>query len=288
MGPIYKSSLPGCNINSSSFLKNDLINQKFFAINTIVFDIDGTILTSKNQIQSGLKENLEILSSKGINILLASARPLTSILNIGKNLGISLPVIGLNGSIIADYNKIIFRQSFDTLKIIETINNYEGISINYYSDYDWYVDKIDDNIVKESELVWMEPKIPIKKIKKAQKILLIGERNVLEKIRKDLLSLNEIEVHFSKINYLEINPKGVNKLNSIKNCLSFMNLSDSSVMAIGDGENDIPMLREFNLGIAMGNSPEIVQNSADLIIKSNDENGLVEFIEFFNKSRGFF
>ena len=44
-------------------------------------------------------------------------------------------------------------------------------------------------------------------------------------------------------------------------------------IAIGDGENDISMLRWAGLGIAMANAPENVKAAADVIAPACDEDG---------------
>ena len=50
-------------------------------------------------------------------------------------------------------------------------------------------------------------------------------------------------------------------------------------MAFGDGENDISMLKAAGAGVAMGNASEIVKQAADLVTKTNDEDGVAYIIE---------
>lgn len=67
-----------------------------------------------------------------------------------------------------------------------------------------------------------------------------------------------------------------------------MRINKSEVMAIGDGENDIEMLRDVGIGVAMGNADETVKNAADLVTLDVDHDGvyfalkeLKETVKFF-------
>ena len=54
-------------------------------------------------------------------------------------------------------------------------------------------------------------------------------------------------------------------------------------MAIGDNVNDIQMIENSKIGVAMDNSWDEIKLRADYITKSNDEDGVVEAIEKFCK-----
>ncbi len=60
-----------------------------------------------------------------------------------------------------------------------------------------------------------------------------------------------------------------------------MGISMDNVMAIGDSENDIDMLRAAGIGVAMGNAGDDVKAEADYIVASNDDDGVVEALERF-------
>src|SRR5258708_20244316 len=61
-------------------------------------------------------------------------------------------------------------------------------------------------------------------------------------------------VTFSKRNYLEILPVGVNKAKAVAALSKFLSVDLSEVAAIGDGLNDLEMLSEAGFAIAMGNA----------------------------------
>ncbi|PKA63402.1 hypothetical protein AXF42_Ash005297 [Apostasia shenzhenica] len=77
---------------------------------------------------------------------------------------------------------------------------------------------------------------------------------------------------------LEIVPLGTSKGSGIRLLLDHLGVSENEVMAIGDGENDIEMLKLASLGVALANGSDKVKAVADVIGLSNDEDGVAEVI----------
>jgi Cof subfamily protein (haloacid dehalogenase superfamily) len=70
----------------------------------------------------------------------------------------------------------------------------------------------------------------------------------------------------------------VNKAAAVAFVMEQMGGRREEVVAVGDGPNDIEMLRWSGLGAAMGNAPERVKQAADITIRSNAEDGLAGFL----------
>ncbi|MFU0825856.1 MAG: hypothetical protein ACFWTK_12930 [Clostridium sp.] len=75
--------------------------------------------------------------------------------------------------------------------------------------------------------------------------------------------------------------KGISKGNAVKILAEFYGLKREEVICIGDGENDLSMIKYAGLGIAMGNAPDYVKKEADYITETNDEDGVAKAIEKF-------
>jgi hydroxymethylpyrimidine pyrophosphatase-like HAD family hydrolase len=71
----------------------------------------------------------------------------------------------------------------------------------------------------------------------------------------------------------------VSKWLAIKSLLREYRISPNKAVAIGDGPNDIEMLRYVGSGVAMGNDSEKVKAVADFITGHHENDGLSEFIE---------
>ncbi len=80
---------------------------------------------------------------------------------------------------------------------------------------------------------------------------------------------------------LEFMPKGVTKAYGISLLAKDLGLKQEEIMAIGDEENDLPMIQYAGLGVAMENAVPFVKEAADFVTASNEENGVAKVIQKF-------
>ena len=74
-------------------------------------------------------------------------------------------------------------------------------------------------------------------------------------------------------------PAGVTKAFALERLAQKLNIKVEEIMALGDANNDLEMLKFAGLGIAMGNASDYVKSLADNVTDSNDENGVAKAIE---------
>ena len=79
--------------------------------------------------------------------------------------------------------------------------------------------------------------------------------------------------------YLEIIPREINKGDGLKQICRALQIDISETIAFGDSENDIPMLRAAGIGVAMGNAVRAVQETADDVTLSNNEDGIAYYLK---------
>ena len=107
------------------------------------------------------------------------------------------------------------------------------------------------------------------------KILLLGLPVTVRRAGKKLLADPPcpVDCFTSSPEALEIVPPGVNKATGLARVAELLGIPREETIAIGDGENDISMLRWAGLGIAMANAPDNVKAAADVIAPACDEDG---------------
>jgi hypothetical protein len=78
----------------------------------------------------------------------------------------------------------------------------------------------------------------------------------------------------------EIAPFGVSKWSGVQWIARGLDIPDAAICAVGDDVNDLPMLRGAGLGVAMGNAPAHVQAEANRVTSRQDQDGLVQVVEW--------
>ena len=89
----------------------------------------------------------------------------------------------------------------------------------------------------------------------------------------------ELEIATSLPNNLEATSAGVTKGTGLKNLCTYLGIDTNSVLAFGDNGNDIAMLKEAGIGVAMGNSEDYVKEAADRVTLDNEHAGVGYMIE---------
>lgn len=80
---------------------------------------------------------------------------------------------------------------------------------------------------------------------------------------------------------LELVPLGTDKWVGAQTLLEHLDLPEDAMMAIGDGSNDLQLVANAGLGVAMGNAVQAVKDAADVVVAGHDDDGVAEALERF-------
>ena len=115
------------------------------------------------------------------------------------------------------------------------------------------------------------------------KILLLGHAPEILAAQEEARSrfAKTANCFLSSPEVLELVPPGVDKGSGLARLSELLGVPREEIVALGDGENDIPMLRWAGLGVAMGNAPDSVKAAADLVAPPCTEDGAAWVMERF-------
>ena len=256
----------------------------------VAIDMDGTLLTNGKQITIEAKSDLINAYNKGIIICICTGRGFPAIKKFVDELDINIPLILYNGSRVRmskDSSLLLNRtiESNVAMEVYKIINDNDGTCCfwkndqcyfnkeNEYTEYYRKLTTINLNIINtiDNDL-----------FSDINKFIWFGSVEMLEKVQTKLLvEVLGINYFKSHTNLLEIVPLGVSKGNILK-CLSeSLGIHQEEVIAIGDDDNDISMIKFAGLGVAMGNAKDSVKKVADYITLTNEENGVGKVINKF-------
>ena len=282
----------------------------------VTVDLDGTLLNSYGEVTENTKEKIKKTQEKGVEIMIASGRPIDSIKTIAEEINSKKYFIAGNGAIIYDIQKekIIYEKYIPRQKIIEIAKICEenNISYNIYTEKNIITQDLKYNVLyyyKENlkkdankitsiikvdsilEYVKNEPNI------KCIKITVCDEnQTIFKSIVRRLRAIENIDVmdvsHMSRkvfkqgtedieigYFYTEISSTQVNKWQAIKYLLPILQIKPEEVIGIGDNINDKEMIENAGLGVCMGQSTPVIKEISDEITDSNTEEGVANVLE---------
>ncbi len=257
-------------------------------IKMIATDLDGTFLTSDRAISESHKRAYTLAREEGIIFCLASGRAINTMWPFARQLGGDIPIVSANGAFVVDHSGGVVFQATLRDQIVDLLLDYaeaRGIHVNVYeeehiycSTQDWQYDLYQArvgfdavNFVGFGRLRGLSP----------TKLLFIDHPEAILAHRHTLQSILEpfgIPIVISEPDYLEFLPPGVNKGMGLASLAKHLGIEAHEVAAIGDWSNDLEMIRWAGLGAAVSNAAEDVKAAANLIVPSNDEGGVLTFV----------
>lgn len=263
----------------------------------IALDMDDTLLTSEKVISAKNQEIIKKALAKGIKIVLCSGRTHNAVVDYAKTLGITGPdqyMITNGGAIIENMEgKIVYQQTLDNAAYREIVKYFEDNDFHYNmvdnrgktytGNHDW-IDKytITQAFENQNGLYIRRPD-QMPDDFEVVKAIINGEPEYLDKITPMVNQRFDKEYFVVRTGegFLEIFPKHVNKGVAVQHLADYLKLDLSQVMAMGDRDNDLPMLKIAGKGVAMGNAVDDLKAVSDYVTADNNHDGVGLAIEKF-------
>lgn len=253
--------------------------------------MDGTLLDSNGLITNNTISAIRKLVDSGVLFTISTGRPIQGVEKYSTLLHLRGPIITYNGAMIVDAetHKTLFERGLlrdDARKIFELGLQY-NTTMCIWAGNKLYGNKLNSRIHEYKKLSGVEPI----KINNIEEVLDIGITKILwyddvDKINRILSELSDdifIEVTYctSKPTFLEFFNSKVSKSEAMRQIGKLFNIEREEMIAIGDGLNDLSMIKYAGLGIAMSNASSEVKNNAQYITESNDNEGVLKAINTF-------
>ena len=262
-------------------------------IKMVVTDIDGTIADKDANISQSVRNSIDSLSKKGVKVVLATGRMFRATYPVLLDLNLDTPIISYQGGFVKEYfneQKVLYAKYTDKTLAHETIDYFrsKNIHINIYVNDTLFVESDDDYIKKyiENRNIVYTVVNDLKKVdmtglhkvlgidKDTQKII-NATKELQEKYKNDLYIIRSTPY------FCEVSNPEASKAAALRFLREYWGFKKEEVLAIGDQDNDIDMIKEAGIGVAMGNGTSALKDCADFITKSVDEDGFSFAMEKF-------
>ena len=253
-------------------------------IKAIFFDIDGTLVSFKtHRVPASTLNALRLLRDRGIKLFIATGRHKKTITDLDEFDFDGY--ITLNGGICMVDNETIYKHSIpneDINALIDYIENVEPIPCVFVQENQLsmnYKDEATEEIF--SLLNYPDPPLrPLREIEgKTVFQILAFFRQEQEKHIMPVIPHCET-TRWNPL-FTDVVPSGSSKWVGIMKTLEQFQIDPEETMAFGDGGNDIQMLKNAGIGVAMGNSEKDVKQYADYVTDSVDDDGIWNALKHF-------
>jgi Cof subfamily protein (haloacid dehalogenase superfamily) len=259
----------------------------------LVLDMDDTLLTDDHRISDKNKAALRKAQDLGVYVVLASGRPTPAMTTYAEELELARYdsyILAYNGAVImrTKDESILFEQSLTK----EEIHRLYDFSVAHKVHIITY---INGKIVSETDSPYIDVErkitgMPFEKVSNfkaaingpAIKCILLEEPNYLKAVEAILKKeMPDKSVATSKPYFLEVTHHGIDKAESLKRLAAKLNIKQEEIIAVGNAGNDLSMVEYAGLGIWVDNVNPELRDKADVIVASNNNDGVAEVVERF-------
>lgn len=266
-------------------------------IKLAVFDLDGTLLNSKDSLEKDTILALRALYHRGVRIMLCTGRVPSMVEAYLFEIGIEGICACANGAYIVDnHGSLIYQKPIpsDMLLSIVELFAQRRLTFSLMAKRDIYtygtVSRRWDRFERYEELArnynlpfprlleysqWEENgslpiyKIPVMELEKGE-------------LKEELKLLNQfsdcIAVTRSGPKIIDITAVDVSKGTAVRTVAGHLGIQKDEICCMGDYDNDVWMFKEAGISIAMGNAPDRVKSAADYVTEDHNKDGAAEAI----------
>ena len=262
----------------------------------VALDLDDTLLLDDQTLEPEARDLILQLQDRGIEFIIATGRTYSAAIGYVRELEISTPVVCHNGAYVRQPGGDVVSHDPIPLELARKILRYceeQGLEICVYIEDSLYFrrrnrlthsyestsgiqGRATENFLSEEIESPPSKMLILEDDERRQKYYLEELKEFYQK---------RLNITTSKPEFIEIISGGVDKSRALQEIAAGMGIEFEDVLAVGNGFNDLGMLKWAGLGIAVDNAPAGVREGADRITASNEKAGVARVLKriFFDE-----
>jgi hypothetical protein len=258
-------------------------------VSLVLSDVDGTLVTRDKRLTPRVIAAAQALAARGVSFALASSRPPFGLASVVDALGIDGSFAAFNGGLIANTRgERVAAHWIDPQIARRAIALFDewNLEIWAFTAEAWLCrDAQGEYVAHEKHTVGRGPTVVsdyeghIAELGKIVAVSSNSDRLGACEAAAQALFGAKAQAARSQSYYLDVTHPKANKAQALTEMAGRLGVPLSECVAIGDGANDLGMLREAAYGIAMGNGVPALREAADFVSTTNEEDGFAVAID---------
>jgi len=271
-------------------------------IQLLAVDVDGTLVTTEGEISAPTREALHCLHDAGVAIAIATGRRYRMAQGAIDALGLPVPAVCLGGALVKGADgRTLHAESLSASEFRAVASLFRELGHAVVAQRDSQRDGDPDFVVDES-LPWNFPTrdywdrnerfavraggLPDQERDDVLVVGAFGELAVLEELEREVhlahpgaFTAHVMPGFIYQGYYCEVVPSRVSKWSGLARLADLLGVPRGGICAVGDERNDLSMISQAGMGVAMGNACAELKQAADWVTGHHDEHGLVGVVE---------
>ncbi|MGZ4164992.1 MAG: Cof-type HAD-IIB family hydrolase [Tumebacillaceae bacterium] len=258
----------------------------------IAIDLDGTLLTRGKTISPRTKQALLQAKEQGHHVVIATGRPPRASVQYYEELALGTPMVNFNGALVHHFKDEAFGHHHFPLDretafhVIEACEKFDIRNVMVEIKDDYYLKHPDPEWVR----IMGDGRLPVaigsprEHVPDHPTSVLIRPNEASTEALREHLHQHHADIIEHRMwgvpwNVIEIGKVGVNKWTGLEVIAKNLGVDAKNVIAFGDEDNDLEMIKFAGYGVAMGNANPILKDVAAHVTESNDADGIAIVLE---------
>lgn len=263
-------------------------------IRLVALDLDNTLVGPSMVVTPRVRAALAAAVARGVIVTIATGRGPEPTEPFARDLGLSAPLICFQGGLVYDYvaRRVLHEQRLDpaVIPVIVRLAEAHGWNLQFETPTMAYLPLHSNHPAELLEglmrvAAWRRIDLLTELPETPHKFILAvhdpAERDALaaeltQRLGDEGLHLSVVPSHPILV---EGTPLGLNKATGLAWLADYLHIPQAAVMAVGDNDNDVPMLAWAGLGVALDNASPAARAAADWIAPAVDDDGAAVALE---------
>ena len=270
----------------------------------VAIDIDGTLLDQEGRIRPAVARAVRRAADAGVTVVLATGRRYRRTLPFMHELGLSTYAICQHGTVVRAVGdgSVRERSPLDLQTALDIGRKLEEMALEPIYFVDGYDEGVDFILTAEPALPgtveYASKHMDTWRLGEAElakwPVLVVSARDEWSRLEAAQAAVcagwgGRTQSHILKIvEYVypgfEVLSADAGKGTALLALARRLGIPREATAAIGDGSNDVDMIEKAGLGIAMGNAGEPLRRAADVVVASNESEGVAEALDLIMRA----